>query len=251
MRSTALARLVAGLLATAVTLLGPLAAAPAHADGEGGGGDAFRYWAYFHVEDDEYVAAQGGLADFTPDDGSVEALRYAAPADFEDPNLPRADLGEVDFEAVCATTEAGSGEKRIAVILDFGVEADAPSGAETAEPTAACASVPQEANSLQALQDVAEPRTKSTSFGPQLCGIDGYPATGCSEPAQSATPPDDGTVEFAIAGRDTGEEEPGEATSAETADAEDDGSSVALYVALGVVALALLVGGFVLARRRA
>ncbi len=247
-------RALAGLLAVAVALLAAVAAAPAaHADGEGGGegdGDVFRYWSYFHVEGGEYVTAQEGLASANPADGSVEALRYAAPADFNDPNLPRADLGEVDFQAVCADTRAAAGEKRVAVILDYGVEADASDGAEVPEPAAACASVPQSANALQTVQDVADVRTESSSFGPQLCGIDGYPATGCSGAARSATPPGDGTVEFAIAGQGA-DAENAQASSAETTETGDDGGNAVRYVLLGLVALALLAGGLVLARRRA
>ena len=245
MNHRVIARLLAALLASTVALLSPLAAAPAHAGGEGG--DVFRYWAYFHAEDDEYQSAQEGLGEFVPEDGDVEALRYAAPADFNNPNLPRADLAEVGFETVCADTEAGSGEKRVAVILDYGVEADS-EGAEVPEPEAACAAVPEDANTLQTVQGVAELRTESSSFGPQLCAVEGYPASGCSAPADSATPPDDGTVEFAIAGQ-----EPAEESTQEASEGSEDsgGSNLALYVGLGVVALVLVAGGLVLARRRA
>lgn len=239
------ARLLAGLVAGVIALLAPAAAVPAHAGGEGG--DVFRYWAYFHVEDGEYVASEEGVGAYVPEDGATEAYRYAAPADYNNPNVPRADLSELDFERVCGDTEAGADEKRVAVLLDFGVEADS-QGAEVPEPMAACAAVPQDATALQTVQDVAEVRTESSSFGPQLCAVEGYPASGCSAPAESGTPADDGTVEFAIAGE---ESESADGSTEAGADGDDGGSNTVLYVVLALVALGLLGGGTFLARRRA
>ena len=77
------------------------------------------------------------------------------------------------FDAVCVDTPAVDGQKRVAVIIDFGVEADA-EGQEIPAPKAACAQVPTEANGLQVLEAVAEIRTENHG-GPLLCAIDGYP----------------------------------------------------------------------------
>ena len=51
-----------------------------------------------------------------PKDGDIEGYRYAAPANFDKPNLPRADLTEVTFDAVCGDKSAEAGEKRVAVL---------------------------------------------------------------------------------------------------------------------------------------
>ncbi|NYG55653.1 SCO2322 family protein [Nocardioides perillae] len=231
-------------VAALVAVTGSLA--PAQADGEA---QIYRYWGYFHVEGGEYVTSEVGLADFVPEDGAVEALRYAAPADFTAPNLPRADLETVTFDAVCAEETAAEGEKRVAVVLDYGVEADS-EGAVVPEPSAACAVVPESANALQAVSAVAETRTDD---GGLLCAVGGYPASGCGGVVDTATPADgEETVDFAIAGLDQGdalptEEFPGD-QSLESAD--EAPSDAWLYLLLPAVVLTLVIGGIVLARRR-
>jgi len=223
-------RLIATLLATlvgAVALIG--VAAPAQA------ADYFRYWAFFTAEDGQYVYSQLGVGGVTPADGSIVAFRYAAPADYNNPNQPRIDLATVTFESVCADTPAADGQKRVVVLVDFGVAEDS-EGATTPEATAACSQVAEDFTAFQVLQKVAEVRSKTSSFGPQLCGIDGYPASGCGEAkVQNATPADAGFVNVA---------------SDEPADEAEEDSNTALYAGLGVVVVLLLAGGgFVAARR--
>lgn len=207
--------------------------------------DYFRYWAFFDVEDGAYVASPVGIGESVPDDGAIQGYRWAAPADFNKPNLPRVDLAEVTFEDVCGSTEAVDGEKRVAVIIDYGVEEDA-GDQELPEPEAACAQVPTDATALQTLQDVAEARTETGSFGPMLCGINGFPAQGCAdEKTTTATPADAGSVEVAIAGAET------EAAASQDSEAgEDESSNVAVYAGLGVIVVALAGAGLFLARRR-
>lgn len=240
-RATAAAATTA--VAALVAVTGSLA--PAQADGEA---QIYRYWGYFHVEGGEYVTSEVGLADFAPEDGAVEALRYAAPADFSAPTLPRADLETVTFDAVCAEETAAEGEKRVAVVLDYGVEADS-DGAVVPEPTAACAVVPESANALQTVSAVAETRTDDAGL---LCAVGGYPASGCGGLVESATPAEEGTVDFAIAGLDQGdatavEDLPGD-QSLESA--EEAPADAWLYLLVPAIVLALVIGGVVLARRR-
>jgi len=222
------------LLLTSLTIVG--VSAPAHAKGY------FRSWTYFQVADGQYVVSQKGLAGTTPADGSIEAYRYAAPADFHKPNLPRIDLTEVTFDTICGDTEAADGQKRAAVIVDFGVEADA-DGQAIPDPMAACAQVPTEATGLQVLDAVSDVRTKTSSFGPLLCGIDGYPAKGCADVvSKTATPADDGFVAIEAA--------PAAEDNADADDAkQDDDSKTGLYAGLGVLVLALLAAGAFVARR--
>lgn len=241
-RRTAAARLGATVAAGALAAVGAVSA-PAHADGA----QIYRYWAYFHAEGGEYVTSDVGLAQFVPEDGAVEALRYAAPADFSAPNLPRADLDEVTFDAVCAEEQADAGEKRVAVIVDFGVEADS-EGLPVPEPTAACAVVPEKANALQAVQAVAQVRTDGSGL---LCAVDGYPPSGCGAPVGSATPPDEGTVDFTIAGLDQGdapdtEDYPGD----QSVESAEEGVAIWVYPLVGALLLALVIGGVVLSARR-
>jgi len=221
------------LLFTSVAVVG--LSAPANAT------DYYRYWTYFQVKGDTYVASQKGVGAFVPKDGSIDAYRYAAPQDYKEPNLPRVDLTEVTFDAVCGDTEAADGNKRVAVIIDYGVEADA-EGQEVPEPTAACASVPTTATGLQVLDAVADVRSKSSSMGPLLCGIDGYPAKGCADQVTTtATPADRGFVDLALSSDDAGDP-----TSGDTGDGD---GNTGLYVGLGALVAALIAVGLVVARR--
>lgn len=199
-------------------------AAPAAAE------DGFRYWSYFHLKGDAFAFAQTGPGDYTPEDGDVEGWRYGT-STMSQPIFPRVDLDEVDFEAVCGGAEAAEGEKRVAVLIDYGTGADAPEGAEVPDPVAECAVVPADANGQQTLQAVADVRAK----GAMLCGIDGYPATGCGEPVKNAqVATEEKPVEFTLAG----------------SEAEEDDDSAGATAAVVAGLLAVIGGGAVLTNRR-
>ena len=220
-------RLLALLLSAFAGSLVLGVAAPAQA------ADIYRYWSFFTVESGVYKAADVGVGGLTPADGSIEAFRWAAPAEYPPNNLPRIDLATVTFESVCADTAAVAGQKRVAVLVDFGVTEDA-GGVEIPGATAECAQVDTTATALQVMQKVTEVRTKSESFGPVLCAIDGFPAAGCGDAkVDTATPADSGFVTV------TGDEPA----------AEDDDSNTALYAGLGAIVVVLLAGGAFVARR--
>lgn len=195
--------LLAALLAPAAVVA---AASPSYAE------EGYRYWNYSHLQGDTFEFAQTGPGDFTPKDGDVEGWRFGTStvsAGIE----PRADLAEVNFDSVCGDAEAAEGEKRVAVLIDYGVEADA-DGAEVPEPTADCAVVPDDANGQQTLQSVADVRAD----GALICALDGYPAQGCGDPVKDAqVQADEATVPFVL---------PASATEA-TGDAGDDASPAA------------------------
>jgi len=223
--ATFLALFLAGL--TLVSTSGSAAAA-----------DVYRYWIYFQVQDGTYVSSDKGFGDTVPADGSIEAYRYAAPAAYPSTNLPRADLAEVTFDKVCADTDEAAGKKRVAVIIDFGVEADA-DGAEVPDPEAACALVDEKATGAQTLAAVADVRQKKSSFGPLLCAVDGYPAVGCADvKADAATPADGAPVAFDI-----------EDDADDDEDEDEDDSNLPLLLGAGAVVVLLGAGGVLLARR--
>lgn len=205
--------------------------------------DIYKYWAYFTVDDGAFVAQAKGPGDTNPADGSVEAYRYAAPADFNKPNLPRADLEVVTFEAVCADAEATANQKRVAVLVDYGVAEDAAGADVPPAPRAACAVVDTKATGLQTLQAAfPELRTEKSSFGPALCAIDGYPSTGClGTLAEAGSPADGEPVAFAIAGA----EEPAE----DVADEGEESNNGLLLT--GVIVVVVLILGAGVARQRA
>ncbi|WP_109508714.1 SCO2322 family protein [Nocardioides speluncae] len=232
----------AALLATLFTICGGLVAtSPAEARA-----DIYRYWTYFQVTDGEFVTSTKGVGATVPADGSIEAYRFAAPADFTKPNLPRADLGELTFDTICEHVDAADGKKRVAVIIDYGVPEDAEGGAEPPAPTAACAQADEKATGLQVLSAVAKTRAEEGL----LCAIEGYPAAGCSVLVEQATPADPADpVEFELAGHEGDHHEDGGASTDASAEESDEGSNVPLLAAIGAVVLAIIVGGVLLSRR--
>jgi hypothetical protein len=241
-----MARKTAALLALLFAVAGGLvAASPAHAEG-----DIYRYWTYFQVTNGKFVTSAKGPGEAVPADGSVEAYRYAAPADFAKPNLPRADLEELTFDTICEHVEAEDGKKRVAVIIDYGVAEDADGAAEPPAPTAACAQADEKATGLQVLTEVAKTRAEKGL----LCAIEGYPAKDCSTLVKTATPADGpDPIEFELAGHEGDDHEDGGAATDNSSDesdkSEDEGSNVPLLAAIGVVIVAIIAGGLVLSRR--
>lgn len=165
-RGPASAALVAGLLLTL------LAAFPAAAAG-------YRYWSFWDGAGGQWAYATQGPSTARPADGSVQGFRFAVSKDAAaEAARPRA---AADFEAVCSATPAVPGRKRIAVVVDFGVPADAPAGDAPPQeaPRTACAQVAPDATAAEALAEVAKPlRYNSAAL---LCAISGYPKQGCGE----------------------------------------------------------------------
>ena len=224
--------LVTTVLASSALLLAT--ATPASAD------EGFRYWNYFHADGDAFAFAQTGPADATPKDGAVEGWRYGTSTESQGIE-PRADLSALTFDTVCEGTEAGDGEKRVAILVVFGTEADAADGS-VPEPTAYGAVAPEEANGMQVLESVVDVRAEQGG----ICALDGYPASGCFETVKDATvETNEAPVEFALPAAAADDASPVAGESDEAA-AEDDGgiswpliAVIALVVVIGAVAIPL------------
>ncbi|WP_327413742.1 SCO2322 family protein [Streptomyces sp. NBC_01233] len=176
-------------------VLAVLAAAPAMAAG-------YRYWSFWDGSGGgQWSYATQGPSMARPADGSVQGFRFSVSKDAAaEAARPRAAAG---FEAVCGSTAPAEGRKRVALVIDFGVPADAPAGEAPPQdaPRTACAQVPPDATAAEALASVAKPlRYNSAAL---LCAISGYPKQGCGEPmadtpapstsaAPAAPAPDDG-----------------------------------------------------------
>ena len=214
-------RLVRTLLsAAAATLLAVGLAAPASAE-------AFRYWGYYTSDGDTWTFASAGPADTVPADGSVEGWRFAVTGE-ESVRYPRA---VPDVDVLCAGVEAGDGDKRVGVVLDYGTAEDAPDGESVPAARGACAVVPADATGADVLAEVAELRLGDGGF---VCGVDGYPASGCGDPVEGEAP--------------SGDEQP---VTLELAGSDDAGSVSWLPVVVGVGAVAAVGAvAVVLARRR-
>ena len=183
-------------LLTALLFAGalPAALAPAYAD------TGYRYWGYFHWEAaDGWQFATTGPADYTPKDGSVEGWRFAVNVG-KSARPPRTDG---DFDAICAETPAQEGQKRVAVVIDYGLEEDAPKGEEPPAPRGECALVPTDATGAQVLQAVADVRIEEGL----TCGIDGYPARECGPAVKGVSvPANDEQVQLQLPGRESGDD---------------------------------------------
>lgn len=199
-------------------------AAPAHAE------DGYRYWNYSHLQGEKWVFADTGPGDHTPEDGAVEGWRYGT-STVSQGIFPRADLAEVTFDAVCEGTEAAEGEKRVAVLVDFGTEEDA-QGASVPDPVAECAVVPADATGAQVLESVVEVRQADGL----ICALEGYPAQGCGDPvADAQVSADEEPVSFTLP---TSEEtEPAGADAAGDADEDESGFPWTLVAVLAVAAV--------------
>ncbi|KAB1148721.1 hypothetical protein F7R91_08025 [Streptomyces luteolifulvus] len=156
------ALLLAGLL---------LALVPGQAQATG-----YRYWSFWERDGAHWVYATQGPSTTRPSDGDVQGFRFSVSEDSSDSARPR---GAADFAAICAGTPAADGRKRVALVIDFGTRADAPSGESPPARRTACASVSPDATAAEALAAVAKPLRYDTNA--LLCAIAGYPRTGCGE----------------------------------------------------------------------
>jgi len=217
------------LLRTLIALVVPLLAAaglvlttsaPAHAE------DGYRYWNYSHLENGTWKFADTGPGDYTPEDGAVEGWRYGT-STVSQGIFPRADLAEVSFDSVCEGFEPNEGDKRVAVVIDFGTEADA-DDAEVPAPHAKCALAPADATGSQVLEAVVDVRQQDG----MTCALEGYPAQGCGAPvADAEVSADEQTVAFTLPA------EAEEAQVAAEAGAEEPGTDWTLVAVLAVVVL--------------
>ncbi|CQR64323.1 SCO2322 family protein [Streptomyces leeuwenhoekii] len=210
----------AALLGLAALLL-IAGAGPAQAAG-------YRYWSFWERDGGHWTYATQGPSTARPDDGDVQGFRFAVSEDSGDAARPR---GTAGFASICGATPAREGSKRVALVLDFGTAADAPSGETPPGPRTACARVSPDATTADALAAVAGPlRYDSNAL---LCAIAGYPETGCGEQVA-----DGGKKTPAATG----------APAEETA-GDEGGPSAGLLAGLGLV---VLLGGAAVwqARRR-
>ena len=224
------ARLAAGLLlGLVVALLLPAAAANAA---------AYRFWGYYQLNGTTWQFATKGPAETNPADGSVEGWRFALSGE-NDARMPRA---TPMFDDICGDTEASTGEKRVAVVIDYGRAAD---NADNAEPPAAvgrCAVVATAATGLEVLSEVADVRTDKSL----ICGVDDFPATGCGDevqtvPAEAQAADTPVTLELPTAEK---------ADDSATADDSDDDSDTGTYVGIGIAVLVAAAVALVALRRR-
>jgi hypothetical protein len=215
----------AALALTLVTaVLATLAlAAPASAS-------AYRYWAYWQGASGAWVAAPTGPGAYRVVDSDVQGWRFAITTDSPD----QAPDNAPDFAALCPDLAAAAppaGQLRVAVVVDSGFAADAPTGQVPPADVVSCVTVPKGSTGSQALAAA----TSVTEDGGLVCAINGYPADECGAEVSDA---DASAADAAAAS-----EQPNPATvAAGTTSDQGSGSSAspAVFIAGGLALAALL-----------
>ncbi|MFF5482857.1 SCO2322 family protein [Streptomyces sp. NPDC012935] len=180
----------------------------------------YRYWSFWDRDGAKWTYATQGPSTARPSDGDVQGFRFAVSEDSKDAAQPS---GAAEFEVICARTPAQDGKKRVALVIDFGTAADAPSGETPPARRTVCARVAPDATTAEALATVAKPLRYATDA--LLCAIGGYPEKGCGE-------------QMAGGDKSTASEgTPSEQASSAKKDASDDGPSLGLVAGIGVVAV--------------
>jgi hypothetical protein len=213
------------LIATALAVVLASAFGPAEV---AHGSSGYKFWNYFHGHSGAWQFAETGAASYVPADGSVEGWRYG----ISDGVRGRPPRTVPDFDAVCAGIPPESGKNRVAVVIDFGVPDEAPTGETPPEPIGACAVVPTGFNGQQVLETVAEVRVDA-----MVCGINGYPGSGCAVATRNPNIREEPTVKLRIVTTNTG--------------SSATGALSGRLIALAVLIVAIGIGGATLMRRRA
>ncbi|WP_369270730.1 SCO2322 family protein [Streptomyces sp. R11] len=194
----------------------------------------YRYWSFWDRDGGKWTYATQGPSIARPSDGDVQGFRFAVSEDSKDAAQPG---GAAEFAVICARTPAQDGKKRVALVIDFGTPADAPSGETPPARRTICARVAPDATTAEALATVAKPLRYGTDA--LLCAIGGYPEKGCGE-------------QVAGGDRSTGSEKtPSEKAASEKKDASDGGPSLGLVAGIVVVAVLGAAAVWQTRRRRA
>jgi MYXO-CTERM domain-containing protein len=197
---------------------------------------AYRYWGYYQLTGTTWNFATKGPDQTAPADGSVEGWRFAVGSE-DVTRFPRA---TPTFDDVCGDTKAETGNKRVAVVIDYGRAADT---ADNTEPPAAvgrCAVVATTATGLEVLSKVAAVRSDKGL----VCGLDGFPASGCGDEVKTVSA-EANAADTAVTLKLPTADEPAAAKTD-----EDDDSHTGTYVGIGVAVLAAAAVAVAALRRR-
>jgi len=168
----------AAAAAAVVAVAAGLAFLLPHADAEA---TSYRFWIYWTGGSGDWDFASQG-ASRRPADGSVEGWRFAISEEVGSSATPRLSSS---FQQICGSTEPVEGKKRVGLVIDFGTTADAPAGQTPPNgPVARCVVAPTTANGYEILASVTSLRVDAG----MICGVAGYPTSGCGEAVKSPKP---------------------------------------------------------------
>ena len=140
----------------------------------------WRYWGYFQAAPDSTkwkAAMTGPTVDVA--DGAVEGWSFV----FSSDDVPsQAPTVKANFKKICGSTKADSDTKRIAVVIDFGNAAYAPTGEKVKKTIVRCIRTAKESQGIDVLAQAVKLRFDSSGL---LCGINGYPKRECGVEIQT------------------------------------------------------------------
>ena len=177
---------------------------------------SYRYWTYWLGGSGSWEFSTRG-ADRVPADGTVDGWRFAISEEAASSSTPRVSSS---FDAICGDTEPVPNRKRVGLVLDFGTAAEAPPGESPPATTVArCVVVPTTANAYEVLVATTSIRVDDG----MVCGVAGYPSSGCGESVPDPKPSDDGGGD-AGSGDNADKPTPGADSGAESAGPTDQGA---------------------------
>jgi len=147
---------------------------------------SYRYWTYWLGGDGAWSFSTRG-ADRVPADGTVDGWRFAVSQAASSSSTPS--IGS-SFNDICGGTAPVAGMKRVGLVIDYGTAADAPPGESApSAPVARCRVVKVSATGYEVLTSATTIRVDAG----MICGITGYPTSGCGEPVADPKPTGDGS----------------------------------------------------------
>lgn len=153
-------------------------ATPAHAA-------AYRYWSYWHAAPGSSSWGFAGSGpSYRPSPGAVEGWRFAVSQGTGNAPAPRTDPAKA-YSRACGSRTPDSGQKLVAIVVDYGTTADAPSGERPpGGVVATCTQVASNGNGFDVLRAA---KVSVREKGGLICGLNGYPRTECA-PVVTASP---------------------------------------------------------------
>jgi hypothetical protein len=232
---------IAGVVVLGAALIGAFgvtASSAARSAGlESSAAPAFKYWGYYHGVGAGWEYSMDGPDQYVPDDGDVEGWRYGLDTGGKRP--PRT---VPDFDTICGGQPADPRSKRVAVVIDYGIQEEAEGNDETPPARGACARVPKDASGQDVLEAVAD-----LTFGEgSVAAIDGYPSVPSTDTFDSAEIPESEPTVDLFAPLVTPDPMESEAAAD---DGDDDGPPWGL-IGVGVVVVVIAGGAYVVVRRR-
>lgn len=145
---------------------------------------AYRYWTYWTGTDAGWTFSQTGPASTVPGHGAVEGWRFAVSTGTRGQgSQPRISPSSA-FDRFCGAAPAPAGQKRVAVVFDFGEGSDAPEGQQPPQARGTCVTIDRGATGGEILARAADVRIE----GGLVCAIGGYPAGECAPAVATPTP---------------------------------------------------------------